>query len=65
MALVLEQHEDSEVPNDEQKQWLYFRMSRPFPQPYRPWPKTKKKFEFKTFSFVEVLASVEPLEEAD
>ena len=49
----------------EQEQWLNFRMSRPFPKPYRPWPKTKKKFEFKTFSFAEVLASVEPLEETD
>ena len=65
MALILEQAEDSEVLNEEQKQWLYFRMSRPFPEPYRPWPKTKKKFEFKTFSFAEVLASVEPLEETD
>ena len=51
--------------NYEQKQWLYFRMSRPFPRPYRPYPKTKKELEYKTFSFAEVLASVEPLEETD
>ena len=49
----------------EQQEWLEFRMSRPFPEPYRPWPKTKKTFEFKTFSFAEVLASVKPLEETD
>ena len=65
MALILEQAADLEVLNEEQERWLYFRMSRPFPQPYKPWPKTKKKFEFKTFSFAEVLASVEPLEETD
>ena len=51
--------------NDEQKQWLYFRMGRPFPKPYTPFPKTKKNFEFKTFSFAEVVASVEPLQETD
>ena len=55
----------SEELNYEQKQWRYFRMGRPFPKPYRPWPKTKKEFEYKTFSFADVNASVEPLEETD
>ena len=51
----------------EQQEWLEFRMARPFPKPYRPWPKTKKefKYEYKTLSFAEDLASVEPLEETD
>ena len=49
----------------EQKGWLYFRMGRPFPNPYKSFPKTKKKFEFKMFSFAEVLASVDPLKETD
>jgi len=56
MALILEHAENSKVLNEEQEQWLYFRISRPFPKPYRPWPKTKKNFEFKTFSFAEDLS---------
>jgi hypothetical protein len=49
----------------EQQQWYDRKMASIRPKPYRPWPKTKKEFEFKTFSFAEVLASVEPLEETD
>ena len=55
----------SEDPTFEQQEWLERRMASPMPEPFRPWPKTKKEFKFKTFSFAEVLASVEPLEETD
>ncbi len=54
-----------EEPNFEQKDWFESRISKPFPKPYRPWDSTKKEFEFKTFSFAEILASVEPLEETE
>jgi len=47
----------------EQQEWYDRKMASVWPKPFRPWPKTRKKFEFKTFSFAEVLASVEPLEE--
>ncbi len=49
----------------EQQEWFESRKIRPFPDTYKSYPKTRKEFEFKEFSFAEILASIEPLEETD
>ena len=33
----------SEELNEEQKQWLKFRMSRPFPEPYTVWTRRRRQ----------------------
>lgn len=33
---------DSEYPNEEQDDWLEFRMRQPFPKPYKTWSESEK-----------------------